>query len=260
MSNHDLIPVAFPLTPRMQAFIEFRDALRLINQAQDNNSPYMWLAASKEVSDMLLGEGNKKPIVPTILSLFHIMGKHFKDLANKHPDYKDNLMQAASDLEEQAASIRQALEKSLPFLQSDALLTTYSDLTRKQDPLGYRCSLPQVLHHIWHEQAQRSETLTGLLQPIVQAVESLNKMLHAHAPWEQRVAKAGVDQIKLAAQDDIGLLIIGVSPDVITQGIVPICSGFRSIIRLRFEHWLVGKCVKDLTQDQPYSLMMVPIS
>jgi len=258
--TNSLIPIAFPLTPRMQAFIELRDALRVLNRAQRDHSPYAWLAATKEVSDMLLGEGNKKPVIPTILSLFHTMGKHFKELAEKHPDYKDNLIQATNKLAEQAESIRQALPKLLPFLQSDALLTAYSDLIRKQDPLGNRCTLPQTIQFLWHNESQHTQAVFDFLEPIAQAIESLNEMLHAHVPWEQRIAKQGTDQITLPAQDDIGLLIIGMPQDVLTQGILPSCSGFRSIIRLRFEHWQAGKPAEDLTQDQPYALMMVPIS
>ncbi len=244
----------------MQAFIELRDALRVLHQAHQQQSPYTWLSAAKETSDMLLGEGNKKPVVPTVLSLFHTMGKHFKGLANKHPDYKDNLMQAVHQLENEAEAIRQALPKTMPFLQSDALLTAYSDLIRKQDPLGYKCTLPQVLQTLWHGQSKHAHTLSTLLEPIIQSTESLNRMLHAHVPWEQRVAKAGTDQITFAAQDDIGLLIVGVSQDVLAQGIMPICSGFRSIVRLRFEQWQAGEVAQDVHQDQAYALMLVPIS
>ncbi|HID36203.1 MAG TPA: hypothetical protein EYP39_02325 [Ghiorsea sp.] len=255
-----LVPIAFPLTPRMQSFIELRDALRVLNQARYQQSPYTWLNAAKEVSDMLLGEGNKKPATPTLLSLFHTMGKHFKSLADKHPDYKDNLVLAVHQLETEAEAIRQALPKTMPFLQSDALLTAYADLVRKQDPLGHKCTLPQTLHMLWNKQSQHCQTLALLLEPITESIESLNKMLHAHVPWEKRTAKAGTDQITLAAQDDIGLLIIGVSQDMLAQGIMPICSGFRSIIRLRFEQWQAGEVAKDVHQDQEYALMMVPIS
>ena len=99
-----------------------------------------------------------------------------------------------------------------------------------------------------------------MLEPIMQALEHLDQMLHAHVPWEQRVAKGGYDQITLAAQDDIGLLIIGMPSDAIAQGIIPSCSGFRTVVRLRFSQWRPGKVEQDLKQDQNYALMMVPLS
>ncbi len=259
MSN-DLIPVAFPLTPRMQSFVEFRDALRVLIQAMHDQSPYAWLAAEKEVSDMLLGEGNKKPIIPNILSLYHVMGKHFKALANKHPDFKDNLGKAVSGLEEHSENIRTAMPEATSFLQSDAWLTAYSDMIRKQDPIGHKLSQPQIIQTLWHGNGQHATQLYSRLEPMIKAIEHLNQMLHAHVPWENRIAKAGADQITFAAQDDIGLLIVGVPKATVTNGIFPICSGFRSIIRLRFTQWKSGEVAQDVHNDLPYALMMVPIS
>ncbi len=259
MSN-DLVPIAFPLTPRMQAFIEFRDALRVLGQAMHNQSPYAWLAAEKEVADMLLGEGNKKPIIPNILSLYHVMGKHFKALAEKHPDFKDNLGKAVSGLEEHADNIRQAMPEATSFLQTDAWLTAYTELMRKQDPLGHKYVLPQTIHLLWQGEDQHATTLYSLLEPMIQAIEHLNQMLHAHVPWENRIAKHGADQITFAAQDDIGLLIIGLPKSLMHQSILPSCSGFRSIVRLRFTQWKAGEVSIDVDDDLPYALMMVPIS
>jgi len=36
-----LIPIAFALTPRMQSLIELRDALRCMQQALQNQSPFL---------------------------------------------------------------------------------------------------------------------------------------------------------------------------------------------------------------------------
>ena len=259
MSN-DLVPIAFPLTPRMQSFIEFRDALRVLTQAMHSQSPYTWLAAEKEVADMLLGEGNKKPIIPNILSLYHVMGKHFKALAEKHPDFKDNLSKAVSGLEEHADNIRDAMPETSSFLRTDAWLTAYTELIRKQDPLGHKYVLPQTIQLLWQGEQQHASTLYTMLEPMIQAIEHLSQMLHAHVPWENRIAKNGADQITFAAQDDIGLLIVGVPKHMITQGILPSCSGFRSIIRLRFTQWKAGEVAQDVESDMPYALMMVPIS
>lgn len=258
--NQELIPISFPLTPRMQAFIEFRDALRVLVQAMHQQSPYAWLAAEKEVADMLLGEGNKKPIIPSILSLYHVMGKHFKALADKHPDFKDNLNKAVAGLEEHAENIRTAMPKASSFLKTDAWLTAYSELMRKQDPLGHKHVLPQAIQILWQGREQHANTLHALVDPMIQAIEHLNQMLHAHVSWEHRIAKGGTDQITFAAQDDIGLLIVGVPESMIAQGILPSCSGFRSIVRLRFTQWKAGELAQDVENDLPYALMTVPIS
>jgi len=258
--NNDLVPIAFPLTPRMQSFIELRDALRTLVQAMHDNSPYAWLAAEKEVSDMLLGDGNKKPATPNIISLFHVMSKHFKTLADKHPDFEDNLLKAVQDLDTQAENLKLAIPKAIDFLQSDAWLTAYTDMVRKQDYIGHRAGLPQTIQILWQGEGQHAQKVYALVEPIIHGIEHLNQMLHAHVPWENRMAKEGSDQITLAAQDDIGLLIIGVPQHAISQGITPNCAGFRSIIRLRFLQWKPGETSLDVTHNQPYALMAVPIS
>jgi hypothetical protein len=255
-----LIPISFALTPRMQAFIEFRDALRCLTQAMNSQSPYAWLASEKEVCEMLLGEGIKKPAIPNILSLFTSMSKHFDDLASKHPKFQENLLQACNGIEKNAEKIRQHVPPAINFLKSDAWLTAYTDAIRKQDPLGHELFLPQSIQVLWQGNGQHAKQLYVLLEPIIEAIEHLNSMLHAHVPWESHTATSGADQITLHAQDNIGLLIVGVPQTDIAQGILPICSGFRSIIRLRFSQWKPGEVAQDVQHDQPYSLMMVPIS
>ncbi len=258
--SQDIVPIAFAITPRVQSFIELRDAMRCLIQAMHDHSPYAWLAAEKEVHDMLLGEGNKKPVTPNILSLFSSMSRHFKNLAAKHPEFEANLKQACESIEEHAEHIRTSVPLAADFLTSDAWLTAYIDTIRKQDALGHKLALPQVIQILWNGDGQHAKQLYLLLEPIIQALEHLNHMLHAHVPWEQRLAESGADQITLHAQDDIGLLIIGLPQADIAQGILPNCSGFRSIIRLRFSQWKVGQVAQDVTFNQPYSLMMVPIS
>lgn len=259
MSN-TLTPIAFPLTPRMQSLIELRDTLRILMQAMQSPAPYTWLTAKKEMADMLLGEGNKTPVTPNILSLFHVMGKHFKDLSEKYPDYKPNLLQAVAGLEEHAENIRTSIPPLVDFLQSDVWLTSYNELIRKQDPLGHKYALPQTINLLWSGESQHATALPALLHPVIQAIEHINQMLHAHVPWENRIAQHGADQITFAAQDNIGLLIVGVSSNTINQGILPSCSGFRSTVRLRFTQWKEGKIAQDIHTDQPYSLMLVPFS
>jgi len=257
--ENKIIPIAFALTPRMQSFIEFRDALRCLTQAMQNDAPYAWLPAAKELHDLLIGEGNKRPATPNVLSLFDAVRKHFHQLSGKHLDFQSKLIKACEDIALNAEKIRQQVPAATDFLTSDAWLRAYSESIRKQDLLGHKLSLPQIIQPLWHE-GQRANSLFQLLEPAIQAVEHLNQILHAHVPWEQRIAREGFDQITLHAQDDIGLVIIGLRQDVLAQGIVPSCSGFRSTVRLRFSKWGAGKVEEDLQHDQNYALMAVPIS
>ncbi|MDQ7002113.1 MAG: hypothetical protein Q9N02_05435 [Ghiorsea sp.] len=124
--------------------------------------------------------------------------------------------------------------------------------------LGHNLSLPQLIHSLWHN-GEHAQQLYTIIEPMIQAIEHLNTMLHAHVPWRQRTANAGYDQITLAAQDDIGLIIIGMPEATIAQGIIPSCSGFRSVLRLRFSQWSPGKVEHDVTHNQTYALMAVPV-
>lgn len=258
--QNQIIPISFALTPRMQSFVHMRDALRCLAQAIKNDAPYAWLPAAKDVHGMLTGEGSKKPAIPNIISLFHAMNKHFQDLADKHPEFHDKLIKACLDIDLSAEKIRQHVQPAISFLSEDAWLTAYTESVRKQDFLGHSLALPQVIYPLWQGDGQHAKILYLKLEPLMQAIEHLNQMLHAHVPWEQRNAKDGYDQITLATQDDIGLLIIGMPHAAVAQGIIPSCSGFRAVVRLRFSQWLPGKVTQDLQHDQNYSLMMVSIS
>lgn len=254
-----LIPIAFALTPRMQSFIEMRDALRCMQQAMQSQSPFLWLTSSNEIHSLLLGDRHKKPAIPNIISLFSSMQKHFKSLANKHPEFEHKLLQASKEVASSAEKIRNTASQAIDFLSADAWLTAYRDSIRKQDLLGHKLTLPQLIHPLW-QSSEHAQQFYTIVEPIMQAIEHLNQMLHAHVPWQQRTAKKGYDQITLAAQDDIGLVIIGVPELAIAQGIIPSCSGFRAVVRLRFSQWLPGQVEHDVTHDQNYALMAVPIS
>ena len=253
------IQISFALTPRMQSFIETRDALRTLSQAIEQDSPYAWLPAAKEIHDLLLGEGNKKPAIPNIMSLFGSMRKHYMELAKKYPEYQDKLQQAGTDIDSYADIIRKQVPDAMNFLESDAWLHSYLETIRTFDLLGYKLAMPQLIDNIWHSDAQHALKLQFLLSPILDGIEKVNDMLHAHAPWQNRTATAGHDQVALHAQDNIGLIIIGLSPDKIADGVIPSCSGFRSTIRIRFSQWKPGKEEQDYNHDFDYTLMMVPI-
>jgi cell division FtsZ-interacting protein ZapD len=257
--TENLIPIAFPLTPRMQSLIELRDALRCMQQAWQSQSPFLWLTASNDIHALLVGDRHKKPAIPNIISLFSSMQKHFKHLGEKHPEFEQKLVQACKEIAASAEKIRNSTSPSIDFLNADAWLTAYRDSIRKQDLLGHKLSLPQLIHPLW-QSSEHAQQFYTIVEPMIQAIEHLNTMLHAHVPWQQHIAKAGYDQITLAAQDDIGLVIIGMPEQAVAQGIVPSCSGVRAVVRLRFSQWLPGKVEHDIKHNQPYALMAVPIS
>ncbi len=259
MQNH-VIPVSFALTTRMQSFIEMRDALRCLSQAVANNAPYAWLPAAKDIHDLLIGEGHKKPATPNILSLFGSIRKHYLSLGKKHPEFQDKLKRACDEIDNRTEAIHQQIPPAIEFLTSDAWLTAYTESIRTQDILAHKSGLPQLILPLWHGDVQHARKLQLLLEPLISTIEYINQMLHTHAPWEHRTAKLGYDQVTLKAQDDIGLIIIGVPQHAISQGVIPSCSGFRSVVRIRFSQWQPGEVAQDLKFDQNYSLMLVPFS
>ena len=258
MSQDKLVPISFPLTSRMQSFIEMRDALRCMRQGMQEHSPYLWLAASKDIQALLIGDERKKPAIPNICSLFSAMQKHLMNLGKKHPDFEEKLSQASRDVAQSADKIRQTTQPSAEFLNTDGWLSAYNDSMRKQDYLTHKLKLAQTMHILWQHSAHASQLLDHL-SPMIEAIEHMDQMLHAHVPWERRTAERGHDQIALPAQDDIGLLIIGVPEDALAQGIRPDVSGFRTTVRLRFVRWQPGKPEQDITHNQDYALMAVPV-
>lgn len=253
----ELIPISFALTPRLQSLIELRDALRCLYHANHNNSVYAWLLAAKELNDLLVGEGHKKPATPNILSLFHSMRKHLNGLSEKHPEFTNQLQHACQQIDAHTQNIQHQLPAIADYLAQDGWLNAYADATRKMDFLGHKLGIPQTFPILWlsnHEQARQLQTL---VEPLTQAIEHINQMLHSHVAWDYRTAEYGCDQILLNPQEEIGMLIIGIKASDLQQGIVPDCTGFRSTIRLRFSQWTPGERVKDCTHNQDYALMMV---
>jgi len=259
MSNQ-IIPISFALTPRIQSFLELRDALRCLAYADKANSAYAWLAASRELHDMFLGENNKKPVMPNIVGLFSVMQKHFTDLSNKHPQFKKKLTQACEEIDQYSDNIRRDVPLAIDFLCTDAWLNAYYETIRKQDMLGHKQCLPQIIPLLWSGGGKHAQRLNQILTSLIQAIEYLDKMLHAHAPWQPRLAKNGCDIISINKQDGIGLLIVGITQPQVEKGIFPNYSGNRQQVRLRFNQLLPSQPIQSLEHDFNYSIMMVPIS
>lgn len=258
--SEQLIPVSFALTPRMQSFLELRDAIRCLSQATIQNSPLAWLAAAKDLHDLFMGDGNKKPAIPNIMSLFGSIRKHYMELAKKYPEYQAKLQHACNSIDEHADSIREHVPAAIELLEADAWVSAYSENVRTLDLLGHKLALPQVMDTLWFgDDTPYASKLLHLIEPVGQAIEKVNSMLHTHTPWQKRVAKNGCDQITLHAQDEIGLIILGLTEESLADGITPECSGFRSTVRIRFSRWKPGKIAEDLSSDYEYSIMMVPL-
>jgi len=258
--NQDLTPIAFPISSQMHSFIELRDTLRCISHATEHHIAYLWLFAVKDLHDRLVGESHIKPVTPDIFSVLFSLRKHFSTLAKKYPEFQQKLLQACATIDQHAENIRLHIPEVIDFISTDAYLTAYRKSARNQDILGHKLHLPQSIYPLWHGREAYVEKLQVSLEPIAQAIEHLDQMLHAHVPWEKRVAKGGYDQITLPNENAIGLLIVGLPEDVLAQGIRVSYSGFRSTIRLRFSQWKAGEAEKDINFDQNYALMMVPIS
>ncbi|MDX8383034.1 MAG: hypothetical protein R8M45_03060 [Ghiorsea sp.] len=255
-----LIPIAFALTPRMQSYLELRDTLRCMDQAYQARSPYAWLTAVKELHDLLMGEANKRPAMLSVLGLFSAMKKHFNGLIEQHPRFETKLLQACNSIDEHEDNIRRDLPVAIDFICTDAWLTSYYDIVRKQDLLGHKQCLPQVIHHIWATNDHHGHRLNHILASLQDAIKYLDQMLHAHVPWQPRVVKCGTDQITLNKQDEIELLIIGLPKNIVQQGIFPQYAGSRQLVRLRFNQSLPGQPIKSSTHDFDYSIMLVPMS
>ncbi|MDQ6989983.1 MAG: hypothetical protein Q9M19_08890 [Mariprofundaceae bacterium] len=261
MIAHDnIIPITFALTPRMQSYLELRDALRCLQQAFEGNAPYAWLSAAKEVHDLLLGEGLKKVATPEVLSIFTSLQKHFEHLAAKHSQFKDKLNQACTEISQHSDNIRRDIHLAADFLCADAWLTTFEENIRKQDFLGHQSSLPQIINPLWFGHGKHGQRLNKILTSLHQAMEYLDTMLHSHVPWQQRLAQEGNDQITIPKHEDMDLMIVGLQADDLAQGIIPQYSGSRRSIRLRFNQCLPGQPIKHVEHDQNYTLMLVSIA
>ncbi len=255
----DLVRFSFALSPRVRSFMELRDGLRCLEHARQYNQPYAWLLAASDVRTSLLGEHGRKQAVPELVGLLSAMRTRLTQLAESHPEFREKILEACDMIEDYIESMRQGIHDAIDFLNEDALLGNYFNALKKQDLLAHKPSLSQCLNVVWSS-SRHKDILSDYLHDLHAAVTHLDIMLNDFVGWERRVAKLGSDQITPDRGIEHGLLVIGLDPATVQQGIMPDCSGNRLAVRVRFQQWKAGEGAVDVDDDQPYFAMMVPVA
>lgn len=254
----DLIRFGFALTPRMRSFMELRDGLRCLERARQCDQPYTWLLAACDVRTSLLGEHGRKQAVPELIGLLASMRTHLTQLVEKHPEYRGKILEACDMIEQYIESMRLGIQDAMDFFCEDALLASYFNALKKQDLLAHKPGLSQSLDVLWSG-SKRKDVLSHSLHDLHAAVTHLDIMLNDYVGWEKRIAVSGSDQITPERGIEHGLLIVGLDPAAVQQGINPECSGNRMAIRVRFQQWKAGESAVDVDDDFPYYAMTVPV-
>jgi len=254
-----IIRFSFPLSPRMQGFLQVRDALACLARGESERQPYVWLQASADLRTSLLAEQGRRPGLSDVMGILASMQEHLETLAAEHPRYSEQIMRSCATLERHEHTLRSGVEEAMTMLSSDALIHAWSNCLKKHDWLGHQCHLPHALETLWNN-PERRQRLHDALQGLDEAVSSLHEMLHDYVGWERRVAADGGDHIQMERGKEFGLLIIGLSEEQVHAGVVPDISGNRLAVRLRFQSWLPGQPAVPADQDVPYQLMMVPVA
>lgn len=254
-----LIRFSFPLSPRMQGFLQVRDALACLQQAHADNQPYVWLQACADLRISLFAEQGRRPGLAEVSGLLTAMQERLDALAREHPRYREQIMRSCATLQRHEKNLRAGIEPAMNMLSSDALIHAWLNGLKKHDWLGHQSHMPHAAATLWSIRERRDalhDSLTGLNE----AVKSLHDMLHDFVGWEHRVAVGGGDHIRMERDKEFGLLIVGLSEAQVLAGLVPDMSGNRMAIRLRFQRWLPGKAAMAAEEDVTYQAMMVPVA
>lgn len=254
-----IIRFSFPLSPRMQGFLQVRDALACLAKGEADSQPYIWLQACADLRISLFGEQGRRPGLGDVTGLLGSMQEHLDVLASEHPRYSEQIMRSCATLESHEHKLRAGVEEAMEILSSDSLIHAWANCLKKHDWLGHQCHLPHALETLWNNQ-ERRQRLQDALQGLSEAVASLHEMLHDYVGWQSRVAADGADHIQMERGKDCGLLIIGLSEDQVHAGVIPDISGNRLAVRVRFQSWLPGQSAMPAEADVPYQLMLVPVA
>jgi len=257
MSN--LIRFSFPLSPRMQGFLQVNDALDCIAQGEADAQPYVWLQACADLRISLFGEQGRRPGLADVTGLLVAMQEQLDSLAAEHPRYCEQIMRSCATLERHEKNLRGGIEEAMSLLASDALIQAWLNGLKKHDWLGHQIHLPHALQTLWANPTRKTQ-LHDSLEGLRAAVTSLHGMLHDFVGWEHRVAIDAADHIRLDRDKEFGLLIIGLTGEQVEAGLIPDISGNRMAIRLRFQSWLPGKSAMQAEGDVPYQAMVVPVA
>ena len=256
----ELIRFSFALSSRTLSFLQVRDALACLEGARVHHEPYLWLHAAADLRTSLIGDLGRKAAVPEIQALLENTRTYLLKLAKDLPQYAKEIQQTCDKLDRHILSLQPGLTEALNLLEQDSLLSTYYNTQKKQDWLGHKPCLPQSLQALWMNSEERTTPLHQALEPLTLSIRSLDTILHDFVSWEPRTAHGGSDQIPQNREHCFGLIVVGLDAETVAKGLIPDISGNRLAIRVRFQSWPAGAQAMDMNQDQPYSVMLVPIS
>jgi len=257
MSN--LIRFSFPLSPRIQTFLQLHNGLSCLAEAEQEQQACKWLQACADVYISLSGKQGRRPALPEVIGLLGSMQTHLEALAEQHPHFRDKIIGSCEELGQHVQTLRSGMDEALRWLASDALTGAWLNALKKHDWLGHKQNLPQALPVLW-KNTERRKHLHAHLQDLFEAVTCLYTMLHNYVEWEQRLSTEGSDQILPDRSDNFGLIIVGLTPEQVEKGIIPDISGNRLAIRIRFQSWLPGQAAIPIREDVPYHAMLVPVA
>ncbi|HXH64239.1 MAG TPA: hypothetical protein VNH42_01890 [Mariprofundaceae bacterium] len=256
----ELVRFSYALSPRMQAFIELRNGLDCLDKAAQQQSAHAWLCAASDIRSSLTGDQGRKLALPEIVGLLVSMQAHLQSLAKDYPRYAQTIQKACERLDAHMQNLRGGLGGAIDWLYNDSLISTHLNALKKQDWLGHKPALPQCLGTLWHPDHERVVRLGRELDPLRQAIRSLDQMLHEYVGWSVRTAEEGCDQITPERGVNYGLLVIGLEQAMVEAGITPDISGNRVAVRVRFQQWPPGEAARDFTDTFDYSMMLVPFA
>ena len=254
-----MVRFSFPLSPRMEAFLQLRNGLACLLAAERERQPLAWLQACADVRLSLTGDQGRRPALPEVMGLLVTMQAHLEQLAEDHPRFRERIMASCAQLERHAAALREEQDEAQQWLEGDAWVEAWLNALKKHDWLGHKRSLPSALPALWGNDSRRREALSRL-SGLADAVESLHAMLHDYVDWQARVAAEGSDQLQPDRGQRFGLVIVGLSEEQVRDGLMPDISGNRLAIRVRFQRWAPGRPAAPVTEDVAYHAMLVPVA
>jgi len=256
----EMVQFSFALSPRMRSFIEVRDALACLESALVTQNSLYWLHAASDLRASLLGDQGRKPVQPEIIGLLQDMKTYLNKVAKELPHYSARIQGACDQIETHIDKLQHGgMHEACQLLSNDALINAHLNTQKKHDWLGHKMCMQQILKTLWKSSDDRTTALHHALVPLSDAVNTLDGMLNDFVSWSKHIAEGGVGQVTPDRKASFGLLVIGIPEEDVSRGIIPDISGNRLAIRIRFQQWLPGKEPKDLTDDQPYSMMLIPL-
>lgn len=254
-----MVRFSFALSPRMRSFIELRDTLASLENAYVTQNAQAWLHAACDLRASLQGDNGRKPALAELIGLFHDVEAYLNKLATELPHYQSSITKTCEKLAVHVNALQPGIPAVVQLLTRDALINAYLNAQKKGDFLGHRLCLQQFIKTIWEQPDERTLPLHHALVPLCDAVNNLDAMVNDFVGWKNKMATGGTSLINPDRNTAFGLLVIALPEADVARGIIPDISGNRLAIRLRFQHWLPGEPPRELAEDQPYGMMLVPI-